>query len=121
MQKREQGKHGGSVGGGSSTPAPKRGRPIGSGTNSAAVAAVAAAADSAAPHTLLGPTLQVHSAFAGLSSTLSLTSPLSSDCLTFKLSLLDYCVPLSRRVLISFFFGNFAAITSLGFFKKKFV
>jgi len=65
MQKREQGKQGGSAGG-AATPAPKRGRPFGSGTNSAAVAAVAAAADSAAPSTLLGPTLQVHSSFAGL-------------------------------------------------------
>ena len=65
MQKREQGKPGGSAGG-TTTPAPKRGRPFGSGTNSAAVAAVAAAADSAAPSTLLGPTLQVHSSFAGL-------------------------------------------------------
>lgn len=84
MQKREQVKQGGSGGGGASTPAPKRGRPLGSGTNSAAVAAVAAAADSAAPHTLLGPTLQVHSAFAGLSLPLTPTSLLPSTCFRFQ-------------------------------------
>ncbi|KAK6146002.1 hypothetical protein DH2020_019871 [Rehmannia glutinosa] len=69
MQKREQSKLGGAAGG-SATPAAKRGRPIGSGSNSAAASAAAAAlvgatGDSAAPSTLLGPSLQVHSAFAG--------------------------------------------------------
>ncbi|KNA06613.1 hypothetical protein SOVF_179340 isoform A [Spinacia oleracea] len=90
MQKREQVKQGGSGGGGASTPAPKRGRPLGSGTNSAAVAAVAAAADSAAPHTLLGPTLQVHSAFADQNQkrlVLALQSGLKSD-LTWALNTL---------------------------------
>ncbi|KAL8171176.1 hypothetical protein V2J09_022980 [Rumex salicifolius] len=54
----------GTPAGGAATPAPKRGRPFGSGTNSAAAAAAASAAsDSAAPSTLLGPSLQVHSAF----------------------------------------------------------
>lgn len=67
MQKREQSKLSGSSGGSVGPPA-KRGRPFGSGNSnaaSAAAAAAAAAADSAAPSTLLGPSLQVHSAFAG--------------------------------------------------------
>ncbi|KAG5587971.1 hypothetical protein H5410_048405 [Solanum commersonii] len=64
MQKREQSKLSGSSGGSVGPPA-KRGRPFGSGnSNAAAAAAAAAAADSAAPSTLLGPSLQVHSAFA---------------------------------------------------------
>ncbi|XP_016483556.1 armadillo repeat-containing protein LFR-like [Nicotiana tabacum] len=64
MQKREQSKLSGSTGGSAAPPA-KRGRPFGSGgSNAAAAAAAAAAADSAAPSTLLGPSLQVHSAFA---------------------------------------------------------
>lgn len=63
MQKREQAKLSGSTGGSAAPPA-KRGRPLGS-VNSNAAAAAAAAADSAAPSTLLGPSLQVHSAFAG--------------------------------------------------------
>ncbi|XP_010326699.2 armadillo repeat-containing protein LFR [Solanum lycopersicum] len=66
MQKREQSKLSGSSGGSVGPPA-KRGRPFGSGNSnaaSAAAAAAAAAADSAAPSTLLGPSLQVHSAFA---------------------------------------------------------
>ncbi|KAL6503479.1 hypothetical protein OROGR_025402 [Orobanche gracilis] len=68
MQKREQSKLGGASGG-SAPPAAKRGRPVGSGTNSAAAAAAAAAmsaasGDSASPSTLLGPSLQVHTAFA---------------------------------------------------------
>ncbi|XP_010274240.1 PREDICTED: armadillo repeat-containing protein LFR-like [Nelumbo nucifera] len=61
MQKREQGKVGGAAGGAAPQPA-KRGRPFGSGSSNAAAAA--AAADSAAPSTLLGPSLQVHSSFA---------------------------------------------------------
>lgn len=64
MQKREQSKLSGSSGGSVGPPA-KRGRPFGSGNSNAASAAAAAAADSAAPSTLLGPSLQVHSAFAG--------------------------------------------------------
>ncbi|KAL3634493.1 hypothetical protein CASFOL_021547 [Castilleja foliolosa] len=68
MQKREQSKLGGAVGG-PAVPPPKRGRPVGSGTNSAIAAAAAAAVsaavgDSASPSSLLGPSLQVHSAFA---------------------------------------------------------
>ncbi|XP_057783320.1 armadillo repeat-containing protein LFR [Salvia miltiorrhiza] len=68
MQKREQNKLGGAAGG-SAPPAAKRGRPIGSGSNSAALSAAATAAaaasgDTIAPSTLLGPSLQVHSAFA---------------------------------------------------------
>jgi len=62
MQKREQGKSGGSAGGGSAPPA-KRGRPFGSGSSSASAAG--SAADSAAPSTLLGPSLHVHNSFAG--------------------------------------------------------
>ncbi|KAL5542085.1 hypothetical protein UlMin_009795 [Ulmus minor] len=56
MQKREQGKSGGAA-----APPAKRGRPFGS-TNSSAAAA-AFAADTAAPLSLLGPSLHVHSAF----------------------------------------------------------
>ena len=68
MQKRDQSKAGGGAGG-SATPAAKRGRPFGSGIGNAATAAGAAgSADSAAPSTLLGPSLQVHSAFAGQST-----------------------------------------------------
>ncbi|XP_051152907.1 armadillo repeat-containing protein LFR-like isoform X2 [Andrographis paniculata] len=69
MQKRErdQSKQGGAVGG-SAPPTAKRGRPIGSGSNSAVAAAVTAsiagASDSASPSTLFGPSLQVYSAFA---------------------------------------------------------
>ncbi|KAM7466911.1 hypothetical protein LguiB_014473 [Lonicera macranthoides] len=63
MQKREQGKQGGGASGGSAPPAAKRGRPFGS---TAAAAAAAAASDAVAPSTLLGPSLQVHSTFAGL-------------------------------------------------------
>ncbi|CDP14302.1 unnamed protein product [Coffea canephora] len=64
LQKRDQSKAGGGAGG-SATPAAKRGRPFGSGSGNAATAAGAAgSADSAAPSTLLGPSLQVHSAFA---------------------------------------------------------
>ncbi|GLT78646.1 hypothetical protein SLA2020_501750 [Shorea laevis] len=60
MQKREQGKSGGITGGATPTP-PKRGRPFGS---TASSAASASGADSVAPATLLGPSLQVHSSFA---------------------------------------------------------
>ncbi|EPS58876.1 hypothetical protein M569_15936, partial [Genlisea aurea] len=100
MQKREQSKPGG-IGGGSAPPAAKRGRPIGSGTgnSAAAVAAAAAAAaaattlaagDSAAPSTLLGPSLQVHSAFAEQNNkriVLALQSGLKSE-LTWALNAL---------------------------------
>ncbi|EYU41424.1 hypothetical protein ABFS82_07G038600 [Erythranthe guttata] len=65
MQKREPNKQGGGATGVSVTPAAKRGRPFGSGSNTAAASAVAAAAgELAAPSALLGPSLQVHSAFA---------------------------------------------------------
>ncbi|KAJ6725943.1 BRG-1 ASSOCIATED FACTOR 250 BAF250 [Salix purpurea] len=60
MQKRDLNKSGGS-GGGSAAPAPKRGRPFGSTSGSAAASF---GADSAAPSTLLGPSLQVHTSFA---------------------------------------------------------
>lgn len=62
MQKREQNKSGGSAGA-ASGPAAKRGRPFGSASGSAA--ASASSGDIAAPSTLLGPTLQVHTSFAG--------------------------------------------------------
>ncbi|KAG9131986.1 hypothetical protein Leryth_017189 [Lithospermum erythrorhizon] len=69
MQKREASKQGG----GSATPGAKRGRPSGGGatTNATASSAPAPAAggggggaNSVAPSTLLGPSLQVHSTFA---------------------------------------------------------
>lgn len=60
MQKRDLNKSGGS-GGGSAAPAPKRGRPFGSTSGSAAASS---AADFVAPSTLLGPSLQVHTSFA---------------------------------------------------------
>ncbi|XP_059632434.1 armadillo repeat-containing protein LFR [Cornus florida] len=85
MQKREQGKQGGGPGG-SNTPAAKRGRPFGSSTNAAA----AAAADTAAPLTLLGPSLQVHSSFADQNNkriVLALQSGLKSE-LTWALNTL---------------------------------
>lgn len=88
MQKRDQSKAGGGAGGGG-TPAPKRGRPFGS-SSSAAAAAAAAAADSAAPSTLLGPSLQVHSAFADQNNkrvVLALQSGLKSE-LTWALNTL---------------------------------
>lgn len=69
MQKRDQSKQGGAWGAGSSAPPAKRGRPFGSGSinnaNAAAIAAVAA--DTPSPSTLLGPSLQVNSSFAGQS------------------------------------------------------
>ncbi|GFP86060.1 armadillo repeat-containing protein lfr [Phtheirospermum japonicum] len=93
MQKREQNKHGGASGG-SATPSGKRGRPFGSGSNNASISAAAAAAvasgDSAAPSTLLGPSLQVHSAFAEQNNkrlVLALQSGLKSE-LTWALNAL---------------------------------
>lgn len=62
MQKREQAKSGG-MAGGAAAPAAKRGRPFGSTSGSSSAAG--ASADIAAPTTLLGPSLQVHSSFAG--------------------------------------------------------
>lgn len=63
MQKREFAKSGGQSGG-SSAPAPKRGRPFGStSANSAAAAAAAAAAEAMSPSALLGPSLHVHNSF----------------------------------------------------------
>ncbi|GER25478.1 ARM repeat superfamily protein [Striga asiatica] len=91
MQKRELNKPGGASGGGAATPTAKRGRPFGSGGNSASAAAAAAASgDSAAPFTLLGPSLQVHSAFAEQNSkriVLALQSGLKSE-LTWALNAL---------------------------------
>lgn len=78
MHKREQGKSGGVSGGTTPTP-PKRGRPFGSSTNNAASAA---AADSVAPATLLGPSLQVHSSFSDQNNkriVLALQSGLKSE------------------------------------------
>ncbi|KAL3507773.1 hypothetical protein ACH5RR_033155 [Cinchona calisaya] len=90
MQKREQSKVGGGAGG-SATPATKRGRPFGSGSsNAAAAAAAAGSADSIAPSTLLGPSLQVHSAFAEQNNkriVLALQSGLKSE-LTWALNTL---------------------------------
>ncbi|KAD6453084.1 hypothetical protein E3N88_07789 [Mikania micrantha] len=63
MQKRELGKQGGGSGG-SGPPAAKRGRPFGSTASNMAAAALA---EAAAPSTLLGPSLQIHSSFAGRS------------------------------------------------------
>ncbi|OVA09872.1 hypothetical protein BVC80_1751g22 [Macleaya cordata] len=86
MQKREQGKFGGAAGG-SATPTPKRGRPFGSVNNTAASAG---AADSVAPSTLLGPSLQVHSSFADQNNkriVLALQSGLKSE-LTWALNTL---------------------------------
>ncbi|EXB44187.1 hypothetical protein L484_010293 [Morus notabilis] len=82
MQKREQGKSGGASGGATAPPA-KRGRPFGS-TSSSAAAAAAAAADTAAPSTLLGPSLHVHSSFADQNNkriVLALQSGLKSELL----------------------------------------
>ncbi|KAK6793201.1 hypothetical protein RDI58_006654 [Solanum bulbocastanum] len=92
MQKRQSG---GVAGGGSATPAAKRGRPLGSvNSNSAAASAAAAAAssaaDSVAPPTLLGPSLHVHYAFADQNNkriVLALQSGLKSE-LTWALNAL---------------------------------
>ena len=62
MQKREQNKLGGNVGSASAPPA-KRGRPFGSVNSNAAAAA--AAAETLAPSALLGPSLHIHTSFAG--------------------------------------------------------
>ncbi|XP_074269673.1 armadillo repeat-containing protein LFR [Silene latifolia] len=89
MQKREHAKQSG-AGGGATAPPVKRGRPLGSLTNSSAVSAIAAAADSAAPSSLLGPTFQVHSSFADQNHkriVLALQSGLKSD-LTWALNTL---------------------------------
>lgn len=89
MQKRELGKQGGGSGG-SATPAAKRGRPFGSGGSNSA--ASLSAPDSVAPSTLLGPSLQVHSAFAGQSmKTLAYNlSNFSINCYTQYFELLVY-------------------------------
>ncbi|XP_057959281.1 armadillo repeat-containing protein LFR [Malania oleifera] len=88
MQKREQAKMGGAAGG-AGAPAPKRGRPFGSGSSNSSAIAVASA-DSAAPPTLLGPSLQVHSSFADQNNkriVLALQSGLKSE-LTWALNTL---------------------------------
>ncbi|XP_076936015.1 armadillo repeat-containing protein LFR-like [Bidens hawaiensis] len=87
MQKRELGKQGGGGNGGSGTPAAKRGRPIGSTASNMAAAALA---DSAAPSTLLGPSLQIHASFADQNTkriVLALQSGLKSE-LTWALNAL---------------------------------
>ncbi|KAK9068203.1 hypothetical protein SSX86_012314 [Deinandra increscens subsp. villosa] len=86
MQKRELGKQGGGSGG-SGTPAAKRGRPVGSTASNIAAAALA---DAAAPSTLLGPSLQIHSSFADQNTkriVLALQSGLKSE-LTWALNAL---------------------------------
>ncbi|KAK2986077.1 hypothetical protein RJ640_011518 [Escallonia rubra] len=88
MQKREQGKQGGASGG-AAPPAAKRGRPFGS-VNSNSAGAAAASSDSAAPSTLLGPSLQVHAVFAEHNNkriVLALQSGLKSE-LTWALNAL---------------------------------
>lgn len=90
MQKREQSKVGAAAGGGSGgSTASKRGRPFGSGVGNAAAMA-AASADSIAPSSLLGPSLQVHSSFADHNNkriVLALQSGLKSE-LTWALNTL---------------------------------
>ncbi|KAL8210296.1 hypothetical protein R6Q57_007028 [Mikania cordata] len=86
MQKRELGKQGGGSGG-SGPPAAKRGRPIGSTASNMAAAALA---EAAAPSTLLGPSLQIHSSFADQNTkriVLALQSGLKSE-LTWALNAL---------------------------------
>ncbi|KAI4345719.1 hypothetical protein L6164_012818 [Bauhinia variegata] len=77
MQKREQGKSGGTAGSASGPPA-KRGRPFGSTSNTAA----AASAAETAPPAMLGPSLHVHSSFADQNNkriVLALQSGLKSE------------------------------------------
>ena len=79
MQKREHNKLGGNVGGVSSAPPAKRGRPFGS-VNSNAAAAV----EIFAPSALLGPSFHVHTSFAGL-----LIETLFTSSLNLRDSLLE--------------------------------
>ncbi|XWS53895.1 hypothetical protein CRYUN_Cryun10bG0039400 [Craigia yunnanensis] len=86
MQKREQGKSGGAAGT-TAAPPPKRGRPFGS---TAGSVASASSADSVAPSTLLGPSLQIHTSFAEQNNkriVLALQSGLKSE-LTWALNTL---------------------------------
>ncbi|XVF28742.1 hypothetical protein REPUB_Repub15cG0056400 [Reevesia pubescens] len=86
MQKREQGKSGGAAGGNAAPPA-KRGRPFGS---TAGSVVSASAADSVAPSTFLGPSLQIHNSFAEQNNkriVLALQSGLKSE-LTWALNTL---------------------------------
>ncbi|KAI5649325.1 hypothetical protein M9H77_35330 [Catharanthus roseus] len=91
MQKRERElSKGAGSSGGSAGSASKRGRPLGSGGSNAAAAAAAASGDSIAPSSLLGPSLQVHSAFAEQNTkriVLALQSGLKSE-LTWALNTL---------------------------------
>ncbi|KAE9445803.1 hypothetical protein C3L33_22289, partial [Rhododendron williamsianum] len=92
MQKRDQSKQGGASGGGYAAPPAKRGRPFGSSnSNNANAAAIAAvAADTPAPSTLLGPSLQLSSSFADQNNkriVLALQSGLKSE-LTWALNTL---------------------------------
>ncbi|XP_023540658.1 armadillo repeat-containing protein LFR-like [Cucurbita pepo subsp. pepo] len=85
MQKREHNKLGGNVGGVSSAPPAKRGRPFGS-VNSNAAAAV----EIFAPSALLGPSFHVHTSFADQNNkkiVLALQSGLKSE-LTWALNTL---------------------------------
>ncbi|KAF5736787.1 armadillo repeat-containing protein LFR [Tripterygium wilfordii] len=85
MQKREIGKSGGATGATTAMPA-KRGRPLGSTNN----VFVASAVDSAAPSSLLGPSLQVNTSFADQNNkriVLALQSGLKSE-LTWALNTL---------------------------------
>ncbi|KAL6007295.1 hypothetical protein ACLOJK_032792 [Asimina triloba] len=87
MQKRDQGKVAGASGGGA-TPASKRHRPFGANVPGASVGV--ATGDAAAPPTLLGPSLQVHSSFADQNNkriVLALQSGLKSE-LTWALNTL---------------------------------
>uniref|UniRef100_A0A2P2JLX7 SWI/SNF-like complex subunit BAF250 C-terminal domain-containing protein n=2 Tax=Rhizophora mucronata TaxID=61149 RepID=A0A2P2JLX7_RHIMU len=87
MQKRDQSKSGGSAGG-ATAPSAKRGRPFGSASSSAAAAA--SSGDAAAPSTLLGPSLQVHTSFVDQNNkriVLALQSGLKSE-LTWALNAL---------------------------------
>ncbi|XP_022760210.1 armadillo repeat-containing protein LFR-like [Durio zibethinus] len=86
MQKREQGKSGGAAGG-TAAPSAKRGRPFGS---TAGGAASAFSADSVAPSTLFGPSLQIQNSFAEQNNkriVLALQSGLKSE-LTWALNTL---------------------------------
>lgn len=79
MQKREQSKVGG--GGSTATPA-KRGRPVGSVSQNSAAAVAAAVAESIAPSSILGPSLQIPNALSEQNSkrlVLALQSGLKSE------------------------------------------
>ncbi|GMN46815.1 hypothetical protein TIFTF001_015985 [Ficus carica] len=97
MQKRELGKSGGAAGGATAPPA-KRGRPFGSTSSNAA------ATDTAAPSTLLGPSLQVHSSFAGQFIQTLPPLPLNSEKIPH---LCDFLAPSWLFPLFSSVFSSF--------------